>query len=120
MQKLIFDLNEMKLDGGFKIKLPKNRIFANSVDISQDGEHLIFTVPKTNKAVLWKTSTKKPSANSKISFSNIQIVKTVKVDNEIYILLRVNKQELFRNLKTKFEILFKKKEQLYFLNSLIF
>jgi delta-aminolevulinic acid dehydratase/porphobilinogen synthase len=59
----IFDLNAMKLDGGFKIKLPKNRIFANSVDISQDGEHLIFTVSKTNKAVLWKTSTKKPSAN---------------------------------------------------------
>jgi hypothetical protein len=59
----IFDLNELKLDGGFKIKLPKNRVFANSVDISQDGEHLIFTVPKTNKAILWQTSTKKPSAN---------------------------------------------------------
>jgi hypothetical protein len=45
------------------------------------------------------------SSVSKISFSNIQIVKTVKVDNEIYILVRINKQELFRNLKTKFELL---------------
>jgi hypothetical protein len=45
------------------------------------------------------------SSVSKISFSNIEIVKTVKVDNEIYILVRINKQELFRNLKTKFELL---------------
>jgi hypothetical protein len=42
---------------------------------------------------------------SKISFSNIEIVKTVKVNNEIYLLLRINKKELFKNLKTKFEIL---------------
>ena len=42
---------------------------------------------------------------SKISFSNIEILKTIKVNNEIYILLRVSKKELFRNLKTKFEIL---------------
>jgi hypothetical protein len=54
----------------------------------------------------YESARKNINANvSKISFSNIQIVKTVKVDNEIYILLRVNKQELFRNLKTKFEIL---------------
>jgi hypothetical protein len=59
----IFNLNELKLDGGFKIKLPKNRMFANSVDISQNGEHLIFTVPKTNKAILWSTETKRPTAN---------------------------------------------------------
>jgi len=42
---------------------------------------------------------------AKISFSNIEILKTVKVDNDIYILLRVSKKELFRNLKTKFEML---------------
>jgi len=42
---------------------------------------------------------------SKISFSNIEILKTVKVDSDIYILLRVNKKELFKNLKTKFEML---------------
>jgi hypothetical protein len=42
---------------------------------------------------------------SKITFSNIEIIKIVKVNNKIYILLRVNKKELFRNLKTKFEIL---------------
>jgi len=42
---------------------------------------------------------------AKISFSNIEILKTVKVDNDIYILLRINKKELFKNLKTKFEIL---------------
>jgi hypothetical protein len=54
----------------------------------------------------YETARKNIKANvSKISFSNIQIVKTVKVDNEIYILLRVNKKELFRNLKTKFEML---------------
>jgi len=42
---------------------------------------------------------------AKISFSNIEILKTIKVNNEIYILLRVSKKELFRNLKTKFEML---------------
>jgi len=42
---------------------------------------------------------------NQISFTNIQIVKTVKVGSDIYMLVRVNKQELFRNLKTKFEML---------------
>jgi hypothetical protein len=59
----IFDLNELKLDGGFKVKLPKNRVFSNSVDISQNGEYLVFTIPKTNKAILWQVNTRKPSAN---------------------------------------------------------
>jgi WD40 repeat protein len=55
----IFNLNELKLENGFKVKLPKNRVFANSVDISQNGENIIFTVPKKNKALLWQTKTKK-------------------------------------------------------------
>jgi len=59
----IFNLNELKLDGGFKIKLPKNRVFSNSIDISKNGEYLVFSVPKTNKAVLWNTATKKPTSN---------------------------------------------------------
>jgi hypothetical protein len=42
---------------------------------------------------------------SQISFTNIQIIKTVKVGFDIYMLVRVDKQELFRNLKTKFEML---------------
>jgi len=58
----IFNLNELKLDGGFKIKLPKNRTFANSVDISKDGNHIILTIPKKNKAILWSTKTKKLKA----------------------------------------------------------
>jgi len=41
----------------------------------------------------------------KINFTNIEIVKTVKVDNKIYVLLRVDKLKLFNSLKTKFEIL---------------
>jgi hypothetical protein len=58
----IFDLNELKLNGGFKIKFPKNRIFANSVDVSQNGEYIALTIPNKNKAVLWNTNTKKPTA----------------------------------------------------------
>ena len=42
---------------------------------------------------------------AKINFTNIEIVETIKVGESIYILLRVNKQELFRNLKTEFELL---------------
>jgi len=42
---------------------------------------------------------------NKINFTNIQIVKTVKVHDDIYMLTRVNKKELFRNLKTKFDLL---------------
>jgi hypothetical protein len=59
----IFNLNELKLENGFKVKLSKNRVFANSVDISQNGENLIFTVPKKNKALLWQTKTKKLKAS---------------------------------------------------------
>jgi len=55
----IFDLNELKLSGGFKINLPPNRVLGNSVDISKDGKFLGLTIPKKNKAVLWNLETKK-------------------------------------------------------------
>ena len=54
-----FDLKTLKLEDGFKIKLPKNRIYANSVDISSNGNYLILSIPNKNKAVLWSTKTKK-------------------------------------------------------------
>jgi WD40 repeat protein len=59
----IFNLNELKLEGGFKVKLPKNRIFTNSIDISENGDYLIFSIPKKNKALLWQTNTKKLKAS---------------------------------------------------------
>jgi len=44
----------------------------------------------------------------KIKFSNIEIMKTVKVGNKIYTLVRVDKQQLFNSLKNEFETLDKK------------
>jgi len=41
----------------------------------------------------------------KINFTNIEIMKTVKVGNNIYLLVRINKLKLFNSLKTQFEIL---------------
>jgi hypothetical protein len=41
----------------------------------------------------------------KINFTNIEFVKTVKVGNKIYLLVRIDKQKLFNSLKTKFEML---------------
>jgi len=55
----IFNLTELKLDGGFKINLPPNRPFSNSVDISNDGKNLVMTIPKKNKAVIWSIETKR-------------------------------------------------------------
>jgi len=55
----IFDLDELKLDGGFKINLPQNRLFSDSVDVSQNGDYLALTIHKKNKAALWNIKTKK-------------------------------------------------------------
>jgi hypothetical protein len=55
----IFDLNELKLDGGFKINLPKNRVFANCADVSENGKYLVLSVEKKNKAVIWDIEDKK-------------------------------------------------------------
>ena len=41
----------------------------------------------------------------KINFTNIEIMKTVKVNNKIYLLVRIDKQKLFNSLKTKFDLL---------------
>jgi len=54
-----FDLNELKLNGGFKINIPTNRVFANNVDISNNGEYLGLTIPKKNKAAIWDLKSKK-------------------------------------------------------------
>ena len=49
--------------------------------------------------------TKTRSEVKKINFTNIEIMKTIKVNNKIYLLVRIDKQKLFKNLKTQFEIL---------------
>jgi len=54
-----FNLHELKLDGGFKINLPKNRLFANGVAISHNGNYLGLTISKKNKAAIWNLQTKK-------------------------------------------------------------
>ena len=41
----------------------------------------------------------------KINFTNIDIMKTLKVGNNIYVLVRINKLKLFNSLKTQFEML---------------
>jgi hypothetical protein len=56
-----FDLGEFKLSGGFKIKLPKNRVYGNNIDISKNGKFMGLGVKDTNKAILWNLDTKKPS-----------------------------------------------------------
>ena len=55
----IFNLTDLKLEGGFKINLPENRVFANSVDISKDGNYLALTIAKKNKVALWNIPQKK-------------------------------------------------------------
>jgi len=54
-----FDLNELKLDGGFKINLPENRLFSNGVAITNNGKFLGLTIAKKNKAILWNLENKK-------------------------------------------------------------
>ncbi len=54
-----FDLHNLKLAGGFKINLPQNRVFTNSVDVSKDGKYLGLSIAKKSKAAIWSTETKK-------------------------------------------------------------
>ena len=54
-----FDLNDLKLAGGFKINLPQNRVFANGADVSKDGKYLALSIAKKSKAAIWSTETKK-------------------------------------------------------------
>jgi len=55
----IFNLTDLKLSGGFKINLPKNRVFSNNIDVSKSGEYLAMTIAKQNKAVVWSIKKKK-------------------------------------------------------------
>jgi len=58
------------------------------------------------KKDFYKSVKKKVRASvKKINFTNIEIMKTLKVNNKIYLLVRIDKQKLFNNLKTKFEML---------------
>ena len=41
----------------------------------------------------------------KITFTNIEVMKTIKVNGKIYLLVRINKQQLFKTLKNRFELL---------------
>ncbi|NPA55060.1 MAG: hypothetical protein GXO40_01685 [Epsilonproteobacteria bacterium] len=59
----IFDLKELKLDGGFKINLPDSRIFANNVDVSKDGSKFAMTIPNKNKVAVWDIPHKKMMYN---------------------------------------------------------
>jgi hypothetical protein len=56
-----FDLEKLKLSGGFKIKLPKNRVYGNNIDVSKNGDFMGLGVKDTSKALLWNLETKKPS-----------------------------------------------------------
>jgi len=41
----------------------------------------------------------------KIDFTNIEIMKTVKVNNKLYLLVRIDKLKLFNSLKNRFDVL---------------
>jgi len=55
----VFDLTELKLDGGFRINLPENRLFSNSLAISYNGNYLGLTIPQKNKVAIWNLKNKK-------------------------------------------------------------
>ena len=55
----VFNLEELKLESGLKINLPKNRIFGNGVDVANNGEYLALTIEGKNKIVLWNIKNKK-------------------------------------------------------------
>ena len=64
-----------------------------------------FTNNNGNKDFYKSVKNKLRAEVKQINFTNIEIVKTVKVGNLIYVLVRVDKQKLFNSLKTKFETL---------------
>jgi len=55
----IFDLTELKLNRGFKINFPDNRLFSNSIDISQNGKNLAMCIHKKNKVAIWNVEKKR-------------------------------------------------------------
>ena len=50
--------NEFKLKNGFKIKLPKNKVNENTIDVSDDFKYLLLSVPKYPLS-LWDIENKK-------------------------------------------------------------
>jgi WD40 repeat protein len=55
----IYSLDDFKLAGGFRIKLPKNRPLENGVDVSSDGKYLAIAVDGKKKTSVWDIENKK-------------------------------------------------------------
>lgn len=55
----IYSLDDYKLLGGFRIKLPKNRPLENGVDISKNGKYLAIAVDGKKKTSVWDIENKK-------------------------------------------------------------
>jgi WD40 repeat protein len=55
----IYSLDDYKLVGGFRIKLPKNRPLENSVDVSPNGKYLAIAVDGKKKTSIWDIENKK-------------------------------------------------------------
>jgi len=55
----IYDLGEMKLINGFKIKLPQNNPLENSVSVSKNGKYVAIAIKKKRKVSIWDIQEKK-------------------------------------------------------------
>jgi len=55
----MYSLQDYKLTGGFRIKLPKNRPLENSVDISTNGKYLAIAIDGKKKTSIWDIENKK-------------------------------------------------------------
>jgi hypothetical protein len=55
----IYSLEDYKLLGGFRIKLPKNRPLENGVDISASGKYLAIAVDGKKKTSVWDIENKR-------------------------------------------------------------
>jgi WD40 repeat protein len=55
----IYSLDDFKLAGGFRIKLPKNRPLENGVDVSSDGKYLAIAVDGKKKTSVWDIEKKR-------------------------------------------------------------
>ena len=55
----LYDVNEFKLVGGFKIKLPKNNPIENSIDVSLNGKYIAIAVRGKRKIAIWSIPKKR-------------------------------------------------------------
>ncbi|GAB6045142.1 hypothetical protein JCM11957_07400 [Caminibacter profundus] len=55
----IYDANDFKLLGGFKVSLPENNPLENSIAISPKGTYLAIPIKGKNKTTIWKIKEKK-------------------------------------------------------------